>query len=203
MTAAVIVLAAGRGTRIGMPKALLSIGGEAFVARVVRTASATGVERIVVVVGARGDEVRALVPADPGRVDVVTNTVLESDTLTSLRAGLARLDDLATEPSVDTVLVWPVDHPCVRIETVRAVLAEGTRSAGCAVVPVWSGRGGHPTLFPRAMFARLRAGVTTGGARAVLREFANRVVRLDVGDPAVVRDIDTPEDYAALRRSGR
>ncbi len=196
MKVAAIVLAAGRGTRIGTPKALLQIDDEAFVARVVHTAREAGVDRIVVVVGARGDEVRALVPVDAGPVHVVTNPDPESDTLASLRVGLACLDE--EEADVDAVLAWPVDHPGVCVETVRAVIEAAAGAIGSAVVPRWSGRGGHPTLFPRAMFARLRAGEIEGGARAVLRECADRVVRVEVDDPAVVRDVDTPEDYAAL-----
>jgi len=89
--------------------------------------------------------------------------------------------------------LWPVDHPEVEVATLRALVA--ALGAHDAARPIHAGRGGHPPLVARALWARLAAcGELAGGARAVLG--AAEVVDVEVADAGVVRDVDTLEDLA-------
>ncbi|HEY6007481.1 MAG TPA: NTP transferase domain-containing protein, partial [Geobacteraceae bacterium] len=111
-----------------------------------------------------------------------------SDMAASVRAGLAALG-----PDSAYVFVALCDHPLV---TARTLAAMGARQGeGEIVIPVCSGRKGHPTLFPRVILADI-------GRLATLREVIachrERVRFLDVTDEGVVLDMDTPEDYERL-----
>lgn len=182
---AAIILAAGKGRRVGRSKALLKIAGETFLARIVRVAREAGVSSIV-----------AVLPPDipdPG-IDGLTiqrNPDTAGGPSSSLRMGLDAMGD------ADAVLSWPVDHPMVRTATVRAVIDRWHAGPVDAVVPTFKRRGGHPTLFARSLYADLRL-LEGEGANRVLRRRSDLVVRMEVDDEGVVADVDTPEDLARL-----
>ena len=192
MKVAAIVLAAGAGTRMGgRPKALLTVDQQTFIARVVDTARRAGVGRVVVVLGHGADEVeRAL--GDAADVTVAVNPEPARGQLSSLKVGLREASEC------DGALAWPVDHPLVREATVLQLLAAAGKHPGKAIVPRFEGRGGHPTFFPRTLFAGLLSLPDDVGARGLFERHPEAVVRIDVEDPGVRHDIDTPADYAKL-----
>jgi molybdenum cofactor cytidylyltransferase len=190
-----IVLAAGRSSRMGRPKAALRLGpdGPTFAAAVVRTLRAAGLGRVVVVAGAHPAEVRAAVPVMAG-VEVIEHPDWTSGQLGSLLAGLAALDS----PALEAILVTLVDVPLVRTSTVAA-LVEAWRATRAPVLrPAIGERHGHPVIFDRATFAALRAAPLEVGAKAVIARYRAEVVDLATDDAGALRDVDTPDDYAAL-----
>ena len=94
-----IVLAGGKSSRMGRPKALLPIGpsGETFFDRVTRTLLDAGVDDIVVVVGADAEAIRAGVRQPASSVRIVDNPDYEQGQLTSLLAGLRAIDSAPRE----------------------------------------------------------------------------------------------------------
>ena len=62
---------------------------------------------------------------------------------------------------------------------------------------VHRGRHGHPVIFKRAVFAALRQADRAIGAKAVMATYA--VEDVEVDDPGVAEDVDTPRDYERLR----
>ena len=193
-----IVLCGGASARMGAPKALLDIGGETFLARVVRVLRSSGTDDVVVVTGSHDAEIREGLgswspEAMPPRV--VFNPDHARGQLTSLLAGLAVVD----HPGVSAVLVTLVDHPLVRRETVVALLDAWRTTRAPVVRPRFGDRHGHPVVFDRAVFDELRQAPIDQGARAVVRACGSRVVDVPVDDPGVAADIDTPEDYASAQ----
>jgi len=174
VTIGCVVLAAGAGTRLGgVAKALL--GAPTFLARVVATARA---DDVVVVVG---PPFGAAVAAEAARLGarVVENPDPSRGMASSIALGFAAVHG-------DAAWLWPVDHPAVQRATLEALLA----CEGEVVRPRYRGRGGHPPLVAARLFPALAA--MTGTAREVFA--AARVVEVEVDDPGVVRDVDTPED---------
>jgi molybdenum cofactor cytidylyltransferase len=186
-----ILLAAGASARMGRPKALLDLAGQTFVRRILATLKEGGVAETVVVVRpgavALGAEVAA---AGWGRP--VENPDPDRGQLSSLLAGLDAVD----RPDVPGVLVTLVDVPLVRPSTVAALLARLAASPAPILRATHGGRHGHPVVFTRAVFAALRAADPAGGAKPVMRAFT--VEDVDVDDPGVLRDVDTPQDYERL-----
>jgi CTP:molybdopterin cytidylyltransferase MocA len=111
--------------------------------------------------------------------------------LSSVRCGLRALP-----ASCQGVLVVLGDQPSVTPGLVTALIAAFRDSGRGIVVPAWNGRRGHPMLLAarfREEVLRQHDGV---GLRGVLSAHPEEVLEIDAGSPAVLDDMDTPEDYA-------
>ena len=187
---AAVILAAGAGRRLGgVAKALLPYRGRSYLETIVMTARAAGLVDAVVVVGAPfGDDIAAHARQLGLRVRV--NPAPDRGMASSVALGFAAI---ANGPA-QRAWLWPVDHPAVGDATLRLLLS----ALGDAEVaqPRHAGRGGHPPLVSRTLWSRL-AGCAgqPDGARGVLR--AARVVAVEVEDPGVVLDVDTPAELEA------
>lgn len=174
-----VVLAAGAGTRMGMPKALVVRDGVPWVARATRLLLAAGCDRVVVVLGASADEALAFVPTDDA-VSTVINDDWPSGMASSLRAGLSAA-------SGDAALITLVDTPGLPLEAVRRVLATHAPLARAS----FGARPGHPVLIAAAHWSAVADSVIGDqGARAYLE--AHGVTDVDCGDLWNGRDEDTP-----------
>ena len=67
-------------------------------------------------------------------------------------------------------------------------------------MPTFKGKGGHPVIFGRAAFEELLDTPDGDGAKAVVRADPGRVLKVEVDDPAVVQDLNTPSEYQTMRR---
>jgi CTP:molybdopterin cytidylyltransferase MocA len=184
-----LVLAAGGGSRYGMPKALVDWHGRLLVQHAVDTLTAAGCSDVLVVLGAEAARVRSAAPDLPRTVE---NPDWRTGMGSSLRTGLAALAGLAAEAAV----VLLADMPGVTPEAVRRV----TAPAGPAALAVggYDGRRGHPVLLGRDHWAGVSAAATGDrGARDYLRAHHDQVTVVEVGDVADDRDIDVPADLHA------
>jgi molybdenum cofactor cytidylyltransferase len=193
-----IILAAGQSSRMGRPKAglLVAEGGPTFAAAIVGTLQAAGLADVIVVAGAHPSEVAESVRGLAG-VQVVQNPQWAAGQLSSLLAGL----DAVETPDLEAVLVTLVDIPLVRRATVEALLAAWRESRAPIVRPAIGARHGHPVIFDRVTFDDLRAAPATVGAKAVIAVWQARMFNLPCDDAGALLDVDTPQEYDALRRT--
>lgn len=191
-----IIPAAGTSSRMGAPKALLDAGGRSFVAAAVGALMGGGCTPVVVVVGPGQHETARRARA-AGAI-VLENPDPGEGPITSLRLALTALGD-----TVGAVALLPVDHPLVRPETVALLVDAWRMEDTPLVVPVHAGKRGHPAILDRALFSRLGDPALEGGARTVVHEHLDHARLVQVDDPGVVTDIDTPEAYGAAFPGGR
>lgn len=191
-----LLLAAGAGRRMGVPKALLRDGqGVPRLDRAVGALLDAGCDSVTVVLGAAADRARALLDeagwaADP-TVDVVVAAEWEEGMAASLRAGLTYLAETG-DAADDAALVTLVDLPDVDAAVMARVLAAGA-DGGSLVRATYDGRPGHPVLIGRRHWEGVLATARGDhGARAYLAEHA--ASRCECGDLATGRDLDRPED---------
>jgi len=192
-----IVLAAGKSTRMGRPKATLPLGGgDTFLTRIVRTFTAASVEDVVVVVGHDADAI----VASFANVDLVARFVENPDyehgQLSSLLAGLRVVD----RPGVVAALVTLVDVPLVSEATVRAVVNRYRETRAPIVRPVRGNEHGHPVLIDRSLFDAIRHADPAAGAKPIIRANVSAAGDVVVEDAGAFADADTPEDYDRLLR---
>ena len=174
-----IVLAAGSGSRMGTPKALLSTGGEPWVAIAARLLLHAGCARVVVVLGASAEDARGLLPTDAA-ITTITNGDWRAGMGSSLAAGLGAA-------SGDAALVTVVDTPQLPVAAARRVLASGAPLARA----VFDGRPGHPVLIARDHWTPAAATLSGDrGARAYLD--AHGVAEVECGDLYDGHDVDVP-----------
>ncbi|MER3420255.1 MAG: hypothetical protein C4290_06910, partial [Chloroflexota bacterium] len=116
------------------------------------------------------------------------------------RAGSVRVGAAAVREPVTAVLTLNVDQPRPA-ELIRAIVATHLAGGAAITVPVWAGRRGHPPVFAGTLLPELRAVTEEGeGLRAVRRAHAAETREVDLGDPRVLVDINTPESYHEARR---
>ena len=191
-----MVLAAGASERMGRPKALLDFRGRPFAVRILEALEALDVKSRVVVLGPDAARIRPSLATHD--CIIVENPDLAGEAIGSLRAALAALD--AIRPS--GVVAWPVDLPHVRVATLERLLEAYRRAGAPAVMPSFAERRGHPVIWDQALFPELLTSeaATRHGARAVLTAHEQEIVTVPVDDPAVIDDLNTPEDYERLVR---
>jgi nicotine blue oxidoreductase len=177
ISAAGVLLAAGAGTRYGMPKVLAAEGN--WLRAGVAALADGGCDDVVVVLGAAMVDVPA-----PARAVVAADW--ERGLSASLRAGVGAVDTA----DVAYVVLHTVDTPDVGADVVRRVLDAARSSASGLARARYGDRPGHPVVIARRHWPDLLAGLRGDeGARAFLSGRAD-VVAVDCDDLASGRDID-------------
>lgn len=95
----------------------------------------------------------------------------------------------------DGYLVALADMPFVRRTSIAAV-REALEKGAPLAAPYFRARRGHPVGIGAIFFESLLRLRGDEGAKALLGDNAQRLVKIPVGDPGVIRDIDTPDDLA-------
>ncbi len=194
-----IVLAAGKSSRMGRPKATLPLeGGDTFLTRILRTFADASVDDVVVVVGHDAEQIVSSLAGVDLAVRFVENPDYEQGQLSSLLTGLRLVD----RPGVAAVLVTLVDVPIVNASTIRAVVERYRQTHAPVVRPVRGGEHGHPVLIDRTLFDALRHADPATGAKPIIRAHVSPAGDVEVDDAGAFADADTPDDYERVRRAG-
>jgi molybdenum cofactor cytidylyltransferase len=188
---AAIVLAAGGSVRMGQPKQLLPIGNQPMVRHMTRVVAAAGLAQVVVVIGAHAESVAAALADLP--VDIVTNESWNEGMSSSIRTGLRAL-----RPEIQAAILVLGDQPALTTDLIQ-LLATRYRATGASIIaPFYRGQRGNPVLFDRALFPELLNVEGDRGGRMLIARYQEQVEGVDVDDPAVLMDLDSPEDYETI-----
>jgi len=175
---------------MGFPKPLLRFSdGQTFVDRISR-AMLSALPHLIVVVGAHATRVRDAIPKDK-RISIVENREWERGQFSSIKCALR-----AVSSEFGAAVIHLIDHPTVTASTFAAVRDEWIARKTPIVIARHNGRRGHPVLFDRSLFRELLDAPEDQGARIVVNRDASRVSYVDVDDPGVTLDLDTPKDLA-------
>ena len=185
------MLAAGTSTRMGRPKALVTVGGRRMLDQVLEHLREAGIDRIVVVLGHRAKEVRAAV--DLSHVTVVENADFVSGMAGSLRAGVR-----AVEASARHVMIVLADQPFVRPETIRHLASHAEGGGGAIYLPTYKGVWGNPVVFDTRLAPELDALTGDVGCRAMFPNHTAEIREVPVDDPGILVDIDSEEELREI-----
>jgi molybdenum cofactor cytidylyltransferase len=186
---AVILLAAGRSSRMGAFKPLLPFGNKTVIECCIDYLRDGGVEEIIVVLGHRADDIRQQLS---GKVKFALNPDPDSAMGVSIAAGVRALPETAR-----ATLIALVDHPAVP-STVVSTLLDSWKQGARLVIPTWQGRGGHPVLVDLVFKSELLGLPESSGLRALFDAHRNEVTRIPIDSPFIARDMDTWDDYTSL-----
>jgi nicotine blue oxidoreductase len=180
-----ILLAAGEGSRLGQPKALVEFGGMTLAERGVALLRDGGTTPVIVVTGA--------VVIDLPGVLTVHNPRWRSGMGSSLVTGLATVPD-----SCSAAVIALADQPLVGPEAVRRLVAAQAAGVGVAVAS-YCGEPRNPVLLAREYWAEVTAlAVGDAGARPFLRAHRDLVTHVECGDTGRPDDVDTRSDLERL-----
>ena len=190
---AAVVLAAGSGSRFGSSaKQLAELDGIPLLEHALRAAEAVpAIERIVVVLGARAEEIRAGV--DFGLAEPVVCEDWADGQAASLRRGIEAVAD--AEAAVLTLGDMPRITPQVIARFAGIAARHGAHARARAV---YDGLPGHPVVLGRAYFEQIAALRGDVGAREVLKAIGAHPV--ECSQLCSAADVDTPEALEELRR---
>jgi molybdenum cofactor cytidylyltransferase len=192
VSSAGVVLAAGSSRRMGRPKQLLPVDGRPLLEGVVAQACGSGLDDVVVVLGANAEAISATV--DLGRARAVVNPDHASGMTSSLRAGLAALG-----PRVDRAVVILGDQPAVSAALLDELLDLQARSGLPAAALSFAGLLHPPVVLARELWGGLAELAGDVGCRALIRARPELVAALPASEDARHPvDVDTPEDYQRL-----
>jgi molybdenum cofactor cytidylyltransferase len=162
-----------------------------MVRRAADTALASRCAQVLVVTGCEAEAIEATL--DPERLSICRNPDYANGLSTSLRCGLAALP-----ADTSAMVILLADMPRVTAAHIDRIIAAFDPDRPSIVVPTCRGRRGNPVLWPRRYFAELRRIVGDTGARGLLETYADEVVSVDIGEDAILVDVDTQADLADL-----
>lgn len=180
-----LILAAGESSRMGTPKALLDFDGTSCLELILRSCARSKAASPLVVLGFAAAEVRSILPAG---IRSVENPDFLLGQTSSLQLGLRRLP-----ADSGNFLLFPIDFPLVRRETIDILLA----TPGEIVIPTHGGKRGHPARFGGSLVAEFLRLRPDEPAHQVVRRDPSRVVEIPVEDSEVVQRMNRPEEYRA------
>ncbi len=189
---AAVVLAGGGSSRFGSAKQLARWQGQTFIERVVDLAlAAATVQSVIVVLGAEVKRCQAVLANRP--VKFVINERWADGQSTSMQAGLA-----AVPANVDSVVFLLVDLPGLTATIVDSLIERYRKTLAPIVWPEFEGRRGNPVLFDRSLFPELMQIRGDTGGRPLVNAYQAQAERVAVTNPAVLLDVDRPEDLQDL-----
>ena len=174
------------------PKPLLPWRGVTLVEHQVRCLVDGGASDVVVVLGHRAHVVAPYVESTKARY--VVNPDYREGKTTSIKAGLRSID-----PRTDAILLLAADQPR-STEIVSTVIRAHIDNNAVITAPRHLGRGGHPLIFSASLSEELeRISEDRQGIREVFMAHRHEVTEVEIDDPLVRLDINTPEDYEAAK----
>ena len=176
---------------MGTPKALLDWRGAPLIRRQTDALAQAGVSPVIVVLGHDYEELAAVVPDSPG-VHTVRNSDYKTGKTTSIKAGVRELLRLGAG---DSLLLLNVDQPRTS-DLIKRVVDAHNNGEAPITVPTWGGKGGHPIVLSTGLLDELlEIREDTLGVKALRIRHEGRTQRVDLGDPQVALDVNTPDDY--------
>jgi molybdenum cofactor cytidylyltransferase len=187
-----LLLAAGSASRFGSDKLQHALPhGVAIAVQAARHLKAE-MARVVAVVRPDSPELAKALGADGCEIAVCENAA------EGMGASLAC--GVRAAGRAQGYLVALADMPFIRTTTIAAV-RDALAAGAPLVAPYFHSRRGHPVAISGAYYEALIALKGDEGARRLVQENAARLVKIPVGDPGVIRDIDTPQDLAPPLRT--
>lgn len=184
-----VVLAAGKSTRMKENKLLLNVDGETLIERVVSTAIRSNADEALVVLGYEAEKIREKLQRLECKI--VVNSIYEKGQSSSVKAGLSAISGPA-----EAMMVLPADIALIEAVSINRVIDEYRRTKSRIVIASHQHQSGHPILIDRALFPEVsEIDEETLGLKAVINRHKAEVDYVDVGAEDVLVDIDTQEEF--------
>tara|TARA_Y100000739_G_scaffold130486_1_gene112391 strand:+ start:949 stop:1527 length:579 start_codon:yes stop_codon:yes gene_type:complete len=122
----------------------------------------------------------------------VSNSEIEIFADSDLGMGATLSYGIKLSQESNACLVCLADMPFIQASTYREIASKLTKHN--IVVPVYNGKQGNPVGFGERFFGELASLNGDKGGRTLIEEYSDATHYIEVDDPTILYDIDTPED---------
>ena len=185
MKISALILAAGKGSRIGTPKLMLEVNDKSFVNVITDKVKNAGIEDIYCTVS---EDTFEWAKKNIEHCKIVVNPEPEKGMISSVYYGMKQIHD------VDYIMIIPVDHPFVEYDTYKILLLESERKADTIIKPRYKGKSGHPVIVPYDLVKDIDGEKLNDGLDRIIKNSAFNRIFVDVNDIGVLKNVNTKED---------
>lgn len=188
----ILILAAGKGERMGTTKQLLPYLDRPLLVNVVDLANSLSLGKPIVILGYEADEIKLSMAQ--GQAHIVVNPHWAKGMGNSLACGIKKA--AAVNPELAAVLVLLADQPKISKAHLLRMVQEFNQTGSAIVATAYPDGGGVPAIFNKSIFSELLELDADRGARQLIRKHEDVVLVFPAEEQ--IQDIDTPEDYQKL-----
>ena len=188
----IVILAAGRSSRLGRPKQLLMHNGKTLLRLAVNHALNTHFEPVAVVLGANYNEITDELNDLP--VTIIYNSKWDEGIALSIQSGIKKI--IENHPETDGIILMVCDQPYLDSKLLLS-LQEKQKETGLPIIAShYANKMGTPALFHKQYFIELMELTGDAGAGKLISANLNKTASVEF--PEGIMDIDTIEDFNAL-----
>jgi molybdenum cofactor cytidylyltransferase len=192
--AAVLVLAAGKASRMGKPKQLLPYNDSTILKTVLNNTLSAQIGKVYCVLGAHFNQVKESLK-DSGNIHILENKNWQQGIGSSISYGVKEI--LKHEPDLENILIVLADQPLIpSIHYQR--LMESIDNKVVAATKYKPDHLGVPAVFGKDAFQQLLELKGRVGAKKLIASMPDTVA-ISIEQNSL-KDIDTPEDYNGLNQ---
>jgi molybdenum cofactor cytidylyltransferase len=190
-----IILAAGESKRFGRPKQLAEFRGKPLLEWVIDASVESDLDQVVLVLGHAHERILSQLDKELLESDICTfiNHDYKMGQSSSLRLGLTMV-----RADHEAVMFLLADQPMVDAALLNLLITAHQQSPQPICVPVSDGRRGTPVIFGSEYFDALMKTEGDRGGRELLRANPQDVHEVEIKDPFLFVDIDTPDDLVKM-----
>ena len=188
-----LILAAGRSSRMGQPKALLRYNDQTFLEQIVHRAGQTTPGEVVLVCG--HPDAGATLPREAALE--LTFPILPSLTIVQGKSNAHPIDSircgLGVLPAPNRLLLWPVDMVFGSAELIATLASSFQADEDKIARPIHDGKHGHPVLFGHQARHELTTVLADEGAHHVVHHKPARMIDIACNDQRITQALNTPQ----------
>ncbi len=188
----IVILAAGKATRMGSPKQLLKFGNTTLLGTIIEHAQKSNAQSIVCILGAKAELIKTSI--NRYQVATITNTEYNTGLSSSIVCGVKYMVDR----DMKAVILLLADQPFVTTEYINKLIEQHLTTPEYSIASNYGKKKGVPAIFPHMHFDALLQLKGDIGAKEILNSKENKVKIVPM-QPNLL-DIDTPETYQLLRK---
>ena len=187
-----IILAAGKASRMGKPKQLLTYQGSSLISHAVKVGLNSICKPVVVVLGAYKEQIKPQIEKLP--VQIVENPYWKTGMSSSIRAGIAAIKE--SNSNLDAIIIALADQPLIDAEVFNQLIQSYQQTGNIIIASAYDDIVGVPALFSNILFSELINLEGDKGAKALMGKYRDEVLTIEIPEAAI--DIDTRDDYEKL-----
>ncbi|MDN3547817.1 nucleotidyltransferase family protein [Mucilaginibacter aquaedulcis] len=183
-----IILAAGESSRLGQPKQNLLYNGKTLLQNAIEAGQKSECEEVIVVLGANSHKITPVTGAT-----ILHNADWKEGMASSIRMAITEINKSSL---VDKAIIMLCDQPFVSPELLNTMIYKQVETGKFIAACTYNNTIGVPALFHRKLFTKLLQLQGRDGAKRILKDHPNDIVKIQFNNGAI--DIDTLADYEQL-----